>query len=116
MKRSFSPTPTGLHPQISSHAEKRMSSRRLPPAAVEAVLTWGRLHHVRGADIFVLGRRDLLRLTRMGLDLSHWEGIHVVCSNDGLVLTTYRNHNLSKLRPRGRSRRPPTRQVFPRLK
>lgn len=36
-----------------------------------------------------------------GVDLSGVEGVQVVCSRDGAILTVYRNKNFRGLRPRG---------------
>lgn len=104
MKKWCDLAPSDLQPRFSPHARKRIGSRRLPLSAVNAVMAYGSYHHVRGADIFVMSRRDIERAARKGLDMSGCAGIHVVCSNDGVVLTAYRNHNLKGLRPRGRSR------------
>lgn len=90
---------------MTKHAEKRLSERGIPRKAVIAALLFGRTVHVRGADIFVIGRKEVNRSKQDGLDLSGYEGTHVVCSGDGSVITVYRNHELRGLRPRRRSRR-----------
>jgi hypothetical protein len=87
---------------LSDHAEKRMTGRRIPARAMDAVLTYGRVAYVRGAQIFTIGRKEVERHRRNGIELSGWEGIQVVCSGDETVLTTYRNHDFRGLRPRSR--------------
>ena len=97
-----------LHPghQLTRHAWERMSARSLPPDHVRWVLEYGRVVHTRGASIYVIGRRDVERFLREeGVDLSAVEGIQVVCSKDGTVLTAYRNRDLSGLKPRARRTR-----------
>ena len=84
------------------HAWKRMSGRSVSPVAVEAVLRHGRVTYVRGAVIYALGRKEVRVQRLRGRDLTAFEGLHVVCSPDGAMLTTYRNHDFRSLRPRGR--------------
>lgn len=69
------------------------------------VLCYGRLTHTRGAIIHVIGRKEVERYSRDGLDLSEAEGVHVVCSYEDAILTVYRNRDLRGLRPRSRRTR-----------
>ena len=85
-------------PPMTQHAQDRSSSRRLPPEAVEAAMVWGREIHARGAHIHALGRRDVARALQAGVDVRRWEGVHVVCHASGVILTCYRNRDLSSLR------------------
>lgn len=94
--------------RLSLHAHERMRSRGLPLDALRAALLYGRMVHVRDADTFVIGRREIRHHEKEGLDLSAYEGVHVVCHESGLVLTVYRNRDLRGLRPR--FRRPHRRQ------
>ena len=83
---------------LTHHARLRMEGRRIPPAAVEAVLAHGREAWVRGARIHALGRREVEQAARRGLDLRPYAGLQVVCSPEGDVLTVYRNHDFRSLR------------------
>ena len=87
------------------HARKRMTARRISATALAAVLQYGRMVYVRGAKIHVIGRKEVQALLRKGIELADFEGIHVVCSIEGSVMTTYRNRDFRGLRPRGRRRR-----------
>lgn len=87
------------------HALKRMRARGIQPETVRLVLHYGRHVWTRGACIYVLGRREVVRLLEEGIDASAASGVHVVCSPDGDVITTYRNHDFRGLRPR-KPRRP----------
>lgn len=84
---------------ITAHALRRMGARRISEAALVAALRFGRIAYVRGAKIFALGRKEVERLQRSGLDLSDYDGVQVVCTSDGTVLTTYRNRDFRGLRP-----------------
>jgi hypothetical protein len=89
---------------LTRHAWERMCGRGFSAEVLRHVLTHGRRVHTRGAVIRVVGRKEVARAARRGLDLTAAEGIHVVCSPLGDVLTTYRNHDLGALRPRHRRR------------
>jgi hypothetical protein len=58
-------------------------------------MKWSR---TRGAVIHVIGRKEIEQYQRHSMDLSHCEGLHVICALDGVVVTTYRNRDLSGLR------------------
>jgi hypothetical protein len=92
--------------QLTKHFIRRMDSRRIRPQAVTATLEFGRTVHTRSATIRVIGRKEVGKWRRQGIDLSAYEGVQVVCSPDGTALTTYRNRDLCGLRPRDRRRRP----------
>lgn len=89
---------------LTSHALARMYARRFSQGAIRAALQHGREVHGRGAVIFAIGRKEVMRARRSGIDLTGCEGIHVVCSREGTIMTVYRNHDLRDLRPRKRSR------------
>lgn len=87
---------------LTRHAQTRLCSRRIRPEAVVAAIEFGRQVRARGAEIFVLGRRDIARARRAGVDLADLEGVQVICApNGGPVLTCYRNRNVSGIRDRG---------------
>ena len=92
-------------PPLSRHAWERMCGRGIPPAAVEAVLESGRKVHIRGAAIHAIGRKEVAYYRQLGRDLSAFEGLQIVCSPEGLVITTYRNHDFNGLRRDSRRRR-----------
>lgn len=83
---------------LTAHALQRLDSRRIPLDAVEAVLHYGRRAHVRGACIRAVGRREVAAWARRGVDLRDLEGLQVVLSPEGNLLTAYRNHDFRGLR------------------
>ena len=91
---------------LTTHASQRMSGRGLSTAAVTAALMFGRLIHVRGAQIHAVGRKEVEALRREGIDISRYEGVQAVCSPGGTaILTVYRNRDFRGLRPSGPRRR-----------
>ena len=80
---------------LSAHAWRQMSRRSISPEAVRAVLHFGRALWRRRARIYVIGRREVAHYRRKGVDLSRYEGAHVVCTPGGVVQTVYRNRDLN---------------------
>jgi len=89
----------GTEAYLTQHAWERMTSRGLSLDAVHAVMDYGRLVYTRGAAICAIGRKEVKHFARQGIDLTQYEGVQVVCSQDGAVMTTYRNRDFRGLRP-----------------
>lgn len=90
---------------LTQHAWKRMCGRGLSPAAIRLVLNYGRTAHIRSATIYAVGRKEVERYRQNGIELSPVEGVQVVCTESGAILTVYRNRDLRGLRPRSRRAR-----------
>jgi len=93
-KACFDDVPT----RFTRHGEQRASARRISVSAVDTVLVWGRELRLRGAWVYVVGRRDVSRAARDGVDIEALEGLHVVCSDDGAIITVYRNRDPELMR------------------
>lgn len=83
---------------VTNHARQRVNDRRLPWDAVECAMAYGRALYARGAVIFAIGRKEVVRHLQRRVDLRAYEGVEVVCSHDGAIITAYRNRNLHDLR------------------
>jgi hypothetical protein len=104
--------------RLTRHALGRLDARGFRLHAIQAVLRYGRVVHIRGAAIHVIGWREVEQHKRSGINLIPFEGIQVICDPwTGAILTVYRNRDLRGLRPRGRRRavrrRPPVRTLRP---
>jgi hypothetical protein len=87
---------------MTHHAMQRSRTRCIPTTAIEAALTYGRCRRTRGAEVFTLGWRECRYWARQGVDhLSSFEGVQVVCTPSGRVLTVYRNRKPAAWRDRG---------------
>lgn len=81
---------------ITTHALERMSSRSINESQIDQVMRFGRESHTRKAVIYAIGRKEVKANGRF---LEPCEGIHVLCSpTDGAIITTYRNHDMKRLR------------------
>jgi len=87
---------------LTQHAQQRMDMRGFSSSDVKRVLLYGRRAHVRGAIIYAVGRKEIAQCTEFGIDLSDLDGLQVVCSNDGAIMTVYRNRDFRGLRPKRR--------------
>jgi hypothetical protein len=92
------------HVRLSRHAEERMDARSIGAEAIEGVMRCGRVVYSNKARIYFVGRKEVRQHARQGIDISAWEGIHVVTSLNGVVMTTYRNREIRHLRPRRRAK------------
>jgi len=89
--------------RVSMHADERLNARGICATDLARTLEHGRSVHIRGADIYVVGRREIKDSGEHGVNIADLNGIHVVCASDtGIVITAYRNRNLRGLRPRRR--------------
>ena len=97
-------TPVPPVHRISWHAKTQMDARSLSADALCSAVKYGRTSWTRGARIYAIGRKEVRHYRRQGIDLSRFEGIHVVESAEGTVITVYRNRDLRGLRPDKRPR------------
>lgn len=84
----------------TTHALQRCRKRSIGKEAVEAVLEFGRCRFGRRVEIFTLRWRDVRRWAAYGYELSRFEGIEVICGNDGRIVTVYRKRNARASRNR----------------
>lgn len=94
---NYTPSLEKIH--LTEHATKRMQQRQISQDMVNMVSIYGRTIYSRGATFKVIGRKEVEAWAHRGIDLRAAEGLHVLLSGDGAVMTTYRNHNLRKIRP-----------------
>lgn len=81
---------------LTNHASSRMHERSIKEWQVDQVIAYGRQSHNRKIIIYAVGRKEVKANGRF---LESCAGIQVLCSpQDGSIITTYRNHDLSRLR------------------
>jgi hypothetical protein len=91
---------------LTQHAEMRMSQRSIDLEQIQLVLSYGRLIHSRRARFYVMGRKEIKRLEKNGLEVSDLENIQiVVAKKSNLILTVYRNKDFRQIRPKHRRER-----------
>ena len=80
---------------LSHHARTRMAQRGLRAPAILAAIDYGREVRSRGAWFHVIGRKDIARARTLGIDISRYEGVHVLRGADGQIITAYKNKHLA---------------------
>ena len=82
---------------FSDHAQRRMTKRRVSAADVELAITCGRLQFGRlGAIESFVGKKEVAKDPD---GLRGIEGLHVVVSVDGTVLTVFKSRETRKCYP-----------------
>jgi hypothetical protein len=79
-----------------------MQQRGISHEAVFQTIAFGRISRGRGATIYAIGKKEISEFAEDGIDLSGYEGVHVVMTRRGTVSTVYRNVSVPKLKPRKR--------------
>ena len=87
---------------LSEHALERMQQRGISHEAVFQTIAFGRISRGRGATIYAIGKKEISEFAENGIDLSGYEGVHVVMTRRGTVSTVYRNVSVPKLKPKKR--------------
>jgi hypothetical protein len=87
---------------LSEHALERMQQRGISHEAVFQTIAFGRISRGRGATIYAIGKKEISEFAEDGIDLSGYEGVHVVMTRRGTVSTVYRNISVPKLKPKKR--------------
>lgn len=87
---------------LSEHALERMQQRGISHEAVFQTIAFGRISRGRGATIYAIGKKEISEFAEDGIDLSGYEGVHVVMTRRGTVSTVYRNVSVPKLKPKKR--------------
>ena len=88
-----------LSTTCSDHARRRGQTRNISLEAMQVALDYGRTIHHRGACYYVIGRQEVDRLREdEGLDISKFNGVHVVCNSiNGNIITVFRDCALKYL-------------------
>lgn len=83
---------------LSEHVEEEMAKRGISLEHVESALTYGKYKRTRGAKIFAIGKKEVKYFKDLGYDIQEYENTHVVCSNEGAVITSYKNTSMRDMR------------------
>lgn len=84
-------------PRVTAHARTRMSQRAIRPDVLDLAMLFGREVHAANAVFVVVGHREVIEAREDGIDIEFLDGIHVVCSRRGAVITVYRDRSLRAL-------------------
>jgi len=83
----------------SKHAELRESQRGISQKQILLAYKFGRIINSRRATYFVVGNKEIDKYGLSEPELKTMNGIQLVVSSGGTLLTVYRNRNLRRIRP-----------------
>jgi hypothetical protein len=90
-KRRFETDKTDvMNVQFSNHAAKRVSQRGIEPAVVAEIIKYGTRIHKQGFVFHFMPKADIQMYYHKD-DRKRFESVIVLTSQDGCVVTTYRN-------------------------
>ena len=89
--------------RLTLHAWERMEARGFSSEKINKVLSFGRVIHTRGAAIYAIGRKEINHYENQGINLNGLNGMQIVCTKDGSIVTMYRNRDFRSLKPRSRT-------------
>ena len=87
------------------HGKKRMAQRCISNNEIDLALAYGRHGYSRGAEVYVIGKKEILFAQLQGVCLQQYEGLHVVIADR--LITVFRNKSLQfrkMCRSRGKSK------------
>jgi hypothetical protein len=82
---------TGSNASLSKHARRRGAQSNLSERDVDLVRTYGVLERRTGVRFYFVRRREVERFREVEPRLARLEGIVMVMSPEGTVITFYRN-------------------------
>lgn len=82
----------------SYHAHKRANQRGVTADTVAHILRFGRKQHQKGAVYYSIGRKEVSKYKHLCPALKNMNGLHVVMSLSGEILTIFRNKNFKIVR------------------
>lgn len=81
----------------SLHANIRAKQRGFTPKQVATIIRFGRKNHQAGAIYYSIGHKEIKRYYKQAPFLQDMNGMHIVMSLDGTILTMFRNRNFKKI-------------------
>lgn len=84
---------------FTEHAVVRTGQRGVTFDSIELAFQYGRQEHSRGAIYYVIGRAEVEEYKNVVPEIISHEGLHVVCSSDdGAIMTVFKNKDLNALK------------------
>ena len=82
--------------RLTEHAKRRANSRGISESTIELVISIGRYAYGNNAIYFWLGKKEVKKYIKIIPNITKYEGVVVVASLDGDVITTYKNRRFNK--------------------
>ena len=75
--------------RFTVHAQRRMRQRQIRCREIKEVVRYGQRQRTGETFVYSIEREEVRRFANLA-DLRSLEGLHVVCTSSGVVVTTYR--------------------------
>lgn len=99
MKSQSRRAPAAQHLRKSHHAQTRQQGRAVSDGVIHMVLEWGRaIRQVDGRVAYFVGRTEIARAAKDGVDLAAADGVAAVVASDGGIVTVIRTDDVRRLR------------------
>lgn len=82
---------------FTDHSLKRLSGRRISDELFDMVVLYGRKFYANSAEVYFVGKKEVKKARRQGIDISKAEGLNVIVQSYGdekIVITAFKNHSL----------------------
>jgi hypothetical protein len=83
----------------SQHAQIREGQRGISKKQVLLAYQYGRVIHARRAVYHVIGNKEIEKFDSIEPELKKMNGIQLVMSKNGTVITAFKNKDLRRVRP-----------------
>lgn len=80
---------------LSIHAYKRSKQRGIKQKTVAHIIRFGRKKYQNGAIYYSVGRKEIKKYIHLCPTLKEMNGMHLVMSPTGTILTLFRNKDFS---------------------
>jgi len=97
IERGARPAFNGMY-TMTRHAHNRMCQRGLSIEKIQRVLLYGEPVYDRSSLCFRVGRRVIAQCGKRGIDIRDLGGLHVITTDDGVIMTVYRNRDFRRTR------------------
>lgn len=86
---------------LTDHAQRRFSARRINDEMFEMAILYGRKFYANSAEVYFVGKKEVERARKSGVDIRKIEGLNIIVQNVGnekIVVTAFKNHSLKQYR------------------
>lgn len=80
---------------LSVHAYKRSFERGIKQKMIAHILRFGRKRYQNNAVYYSIGRKEIKKYAKNCSELKEMNGMHMVVSLNGVILTLFRNRDFS---------------------
>jgi len=83
---------------LTAHAKKRATQRGVKTNTLNDIVRFGRKTYQSGAIYYSIGRKEIQKHQKRLPAIKNMNGIHVVVSLTGKILTVFKNKDFAKIR------------------